>query len=62
MRGRLQVEVTLWVPEGLVLEPSLHYLSLPVLQIQTILNFHLARSLLLVLVHLPFQIQVLTTS
>jgi hypothetical protein len=60
MKDILQVEVTLWVLEGLVLGLSLHCLSLPVLQTQTMLNFYLARSLLLVSVHLLFQIQVLT--
>jgi hypothetical protein len=59
MRGRLQVEVTLWVHEGLVLGPSLRYLSLPVLQTQTMLNLCLTRSLLPVSVHPLHQTQVL---
>jgi hypothetical protein len=59
MRRRLQVDVTPWVREGLALGLSLHYLSLSVLQTQTVLNLSLTRSLLLVSVHPRHQIQVL---
>jgi hypothetical protein len=59
MRRRLQVEVTLWVHEELVLGQNLRYLLLPVLQTQTMLNLYVTRCLLPVSVHPPHQIQVL---